>query len=83
MKQYQRQLITEMINTLKTCQSKLDTENNSELINRINELLGRTESEFTNILDEEVLNELVVLVKENDEPISDEDMDSLLRMLGH
>ena len=83
MKQYQRQLIVEMINALKTCQSKLDVQNNSELVNRINELLGRTESEFINILDEEAINELVVLVKENDEPISDEDMDSLLRMLGH
>lgn len=78
----QKDLIIEMIDALRACESELDAINNSELINKINELLGRTSS-LTGILNEESLNELVVCVKEDNEPISEEDMEDLLMMFGH
>jgi len=76
-------LIIEMIDALRACESELDAINNSELVNKINELLGRTSSELTGILDEESLNKLVIRVKEDNEPISEEDMDDLLMMFGY
>lgn len=81
--QNQKDLIIEMIDALRACESELDAINNSELVNKINELLGRTSSELTGILDEESLNKLVIRVKEDNEPISEEDMDDLLMMFGY
>ena len=43
----QKDLIIEMIDALRACESELDAINNSELVNKINELLGRTSSELT------------------------------------
>jgi transcriptional antiterminator len=79
----QKQLVIEMIEALKECQNELSMNSNSELINKINELLDKAHNEFESVLSDETLNELITFVKEEDEPISDDDMDLLAGMLGH
>lgn len=77
-----KDLIVDIIDTLRACEDKLDMEKNSELVNKINELLGRTEAEFANIFNNKSLQELVTYVKTDDDLISDDELDSLLVMLG-
>lgn len=78
----EKDLIMEMIDALIACESKLAGEGNSELVKRVNELLGRASHELNKAISDDSVDTLVERVKADDDVIDEEELESLLRMFG-
>ena len=78
----EKDLIMEMIDALIACESKLAGEGNSELVKRVNELLGRASHELNKAISDDSVDTLVERVKSDDDVIDEEELESLLRMFG-
>lgn len=78
----EKDLIMEMIDALIACESKLEGEGNSELVKRVNELLGRASHELNKAISGDSVDTLVERVKADDDVIDEEELESLLRMFG-